>query len=223
MLSSVSVIIPVLNEKTNIQVLLHQLNGSGAEVIVVDGGSTDGSLETIKGFQIKVIESAPGRSTQMNAGATLATGDILLFLHADTRVPDTWQSDLEGIAETDAKWGRFDIRFDSVHPMLVLIALTMNLRSRLSSVCTGDQAMFVRRDTFARLGGFADIPLMEDIEISKRLRSISAPCCLDSKVTTSSWRWQANGIWRTILLMWWLRLQYFFGVSPARLVKQYYS
>ena len=252
----------------------------GVELIVVDGGSTDGTRELAAPLADKVLTSAPGRARQMNAGAAMATGDVLVFLHADTRLPEGFVGMVTdavvgqapfaagpplpptpntpnpsssspspgrsgGLAAKKSHasnnnpvipanagihfdlppydWGRFDARLSPSSPMLNLVAWMMNQRSRLTGICTGDQAIFVRRDLFDRLGGYADIPLMEDIDLSRRLRKISRPACLRPALTTSSRKWQKHGVLRTICLMWWIRLQYWAGVRPERLVQQYYG
>lgn len=167
-----------------------------------------------------VIVSKPGRAIQMNSGAELATGDVLLFLHADTILPDDVDDVISAI-DGDQFWGRFDVRLSGQQFIFRVIESMMNLRSRLTSVATGDQAIFIHRTLFDRIAGFSEIPLMEDIEISKRLRKISKPLCMKQKVITSSRRWQDKGIVRTILLMWKLRLYYFFGMSPERISRMY--
>lgn len=220
-MATITVIIPVLNEAPRIEELLTYL--TDIDVIVVDGGSTDDTLALLAGCNVKVIQSSKGRARQMNAGAVEATGDLLIFLHADTRLPAGWQNDLQDFSDSKKVWGRFDIQFGEKWLIFSVIALMMNWRSRLTGICTGDQAFFIQRSTFDKLNGFADVPLMEDLEMSRRLRRESWPYCQSSKVTTSARRWRTQGVMRTILRMWWYRLQYFFGVSPERLVKSYYS
>ena len=370
-----SVVMPVRNEAEGITQVLAPLQAlrDQLEIIVVDGGSTDGTADLAAPFADKVLASPPGRARQMNAGAAAATGDVLLFLHADTQLPEGFlrmiravipapstvipaqagiqtdaqqteeshpehsaqphpsmdprlreddvggesgasvpgtagashhaspapttpiralptvipapstvipapstvipapstvipaqagiQADVQQAKEPNRKhsahphpprdprvreddvgvgtvipaqagihsdlggqhhWGRFDVRLAPSSPTLRLVAWMMNRRSRLTGICTGDQALFVRRELFNRLGGYAAIPLMEDIELSKRLKRISPPACIRQPLTTSSRRWQTQGVLRTIVLMWWLRLQYWAGVSPAKLVKKYY-
>ncbi len=216
-----SVVIPVLNEAENIGTLLDGL-ADVDDIIVVDGGSTDGTADLLASSGVRTITASKGRAMQMNAGAAVSKGDILLFLHADTQMPSSFLSDLAEFDASNRPWGRFDVRFDSVTPTLSLIAFMMNWRSRLTGICTGDQAIFMRREAFDSVGGFADLPLMEDIEISRRLRLLNRPYCIVEPVTTSSRRWRSGGVWRTILLMWSLRLRYFFGVSPETLAKRYY-
>ena len=194
------------------------------EVIVVDGGSQDRTLEIAEQHADKLIRSGPGRSTQMNAGAELASGEILLFLHADSHIPHTaWQNLLDAEKKMPIQWGFFAIQLDSQNLLLRVVSKLMNWRSRITAIGTGDQCLFVRRELFERLGGFAELPLMEDVEICKRLRKTSAPRIIKERVLTSARRWQANGICRTILLMWRLRLYYFLGVSPQRLHREYYK
>ena len=211
----------MLNEAPHIEKLLAPL--ADIDVIVVDGGSTDNTLALLADLNAKVIQGSRGRARQMNAGAAEATGDILIFLHADTCLPEGWQNDLQDFTDSKKIWGRFNVQFDETTPAFSVIAFMMNWRSRLTGICTGDQAIFVRRSVFDKLDGFADIPLMEDIDISRRLRRESWPYCIPGKATTSARRWRARGLTRTVLHMWWYRLQYFFGVSPERLVKSYYS
>jgi rSAM/selenodomain-associated transferase 2 len=217
-----SIIMPVLNEAADIEAALRALapyRGRGADVVVVDGGSSDGTAELARPLADRVIEASRGRATQMNAGAAAARGASLLFLHADTRLPD--RADrlvLDGL--TQRSWGRFDVRFDD-GGWLHLVAIMINTRSRATGICTGDQALFVTRDAFETIGGFPSIALMEDIAASARLKRISRPLCLHEHVTTSGRKWRKHGILRTILLMWRLRLAYFFGTDPARLARDY--
>jgi rSAM/selenodomain-associated transferase 2 len=200
---------------------LAPLRARGAEVIVVDGGSSDATAALARPFADQVLNSQRGRAAQMNAGAAAARGDVLLFLHADTRLPDgADRLILDGLGQSHRAWGRFDVRFDD-GGALRLVALMMNLRSRLTGICTGDQAMFVTRAAFDSIGGFPPIPLMEDVTAATLLKRVSRPLCLHARVTTSGRRWRQHGIWRTILLMWRLRLAYYFGSDPARLAKQY--
>ncbi len=220
---SLSIIVPVLNEAPGIVeflIGLSELRARGTQLIVVDGGSNDGTLESAAPFADMVIRSKGGRAMQMNAGAAHAQGEALLFLHADTSLPQDADALIEA-AMTSHHWGRFDVRFDDSSRLMRTIAVMMNLRSRISGIATGDQAMFVRHDTFTRLGGFVAIPLMEDIELSTRLKRISRPACLRQRVTTSSRRWKKHGIWRTIFMMWRLRLAYFFGADPRKLAIAY--
>ena len=230
----VSVIIPVLNEETVIRKMLPELQWiqeSGHELIVVDGGSTDDSLAVAKQYSDTAIVSSQGRAIQMNAGASIATGDVLLFLHIDTVLPSDSLNKIitsldHGYGQNNDQlknvWGRFDIRLSGHHFMFRIIEAMMNVRSRLTGISTGDQAIFVNKELFQKIGGYLDIPLMEDIEISRRLKKISRPVCIQDRVIASSRRWEVLGIYRTVFLMWRLRLSYWLGVSPARLVKQYY-
>jgi rSAM/selenodomain-associated transferase 2 len=157
----------------------------------------------------------------MNAGAAAARGGVLLFLHADTRLPDGAERLIAQAMAAGSHWGRFDVRIEGKSAWLPLVAAMMNRRSRLTGIATGDQAMFVTREAFAAAGGFPDIPLMEDIELSRRLLQTGRPACLTARVTTSGRRWEAQGVWRTILRMWWLRLRFFFGADPRRLAVDY--
>ena len=219
-----SVIIPVLNEAENIASMLHSLaplRTRGAQVIVVDGGSQDDTVARARPLADHVLASAKGRARQMNAGAALATGSTLLFLHADTRLPTGADLQVLESIRHGALWGRFDVSIQGLSPMLRVVACMMNLRSRYTGIATGDQAIFVRADSFAQVGGFPDQPLMEDIEISKRLRQWAQPACLRARVVTSGRRWETYGVWRTIVLMWRLRWRYWRGESPEQLKRAY--
>ena len=216
-----TLIVPMLNEEAGIAAALGALRPLGAEIVAVDGGSGDQTLALAAPLCDQLLRSPRGRARQMNAGAAAAHGDILLFLHADTVLPA--QADWlvgEAIAG-DAHWGRFDVRIAGDSGWFPVIAILMNLRSRLTSIATGDQAIFVRRTAFAQVGGFADIPLMEDIVLSQRLRQLGRPACLRQKVTTSGRRWEKQGVLRTVFTMWWLRLRFFFGTDPAKLAREY--
>jgi rSAM/selenodomain-associated transferase 2 len=219
-----SIILPVLNEAERIVPALEELQSlrqAGAEVIVVDGGSRDGTEALAAPLADRVVVSARGRALQMNVGASVAHGDVLLFLHADTTLPrDAWPAIRDAIANGGA-WGRFDVDIQGRQAMLRVIAFMMNLRSRLTGVATGDQAVFVRRAEFERLGGYKPIPLMEDLALSDALKAAAKPVCLRSRVTTSGRRWEEHGLWRTIFLMWRLRLAYRLGVPPAVLARRY--
>ncbi|MEK7437470.1 MAG: TIGR04283 family arsenosugar biosynthesis glycosyltransferase [Pseudomonadota bacterium] len=220
-----SIIIPALDEAACIAATLEslgELRRRGHEVIVADGGSSDATVSIARGIADLVIVSAPGRAEQMNAGAGAATGDVLLFLHADSRLPR--ESDrlvLQGLAAGGAAWGRFDVQIAGARVLLRLVESSMNMRSRLTHICTGDQGIFVRREAFEAVGGYPRQALMEDIAISVRLRRVSAPLCLRARCLTSARRWESGGVLRTIVLMWWLRLQYACGVAPARLARAY--
>jgi rSAM/selenodomain-associated transferase 2 len=222
---TLSIIVPVLDEAATIEAALNALaplRTRGAEVIVVDGGSADQTAALARPLADAVIVSARGRAAQMNAGAVVAHGDVLLFLHADTRLPpDADRLVLDGLRQSGRAWGRFDVAIDGSHPMLPLVAAAMNARSRLTGITTGDQAMFVKRDAFNAISGFPDIALMEDIELSRRLKRVSRPLALRARVTTSARRWESRGVARTILLMWRLRLAYFFGAKPETLARRY--
>lgn len=223
MQSAVSVIVPVLDEEGVLAATLLRARQEGvSEILVVDGGSRDSTTAVAARHADRVLTGAVGRARQMNLGAAHANGDILLFLHADTLVPDGFAL-AAGAAclEHGAVGGRFDVRLEPSSPLLWLTGELINLRSRLSRMSTGDQAMFVRRDVFERLGGFADIPLMEDLELSLRLKRSGPVACLRQRVATSSRRWRRHGIGRTILTMWSLRFLYFLGVSPTTLRRYY--
>lgn len=218
-----SVIVPALNEQDQIESTLRLARQNGAaEIVVVDGGSQDLTVELASPLADRVVTSPRGRSTQMNAGARAASGDVLLFLHADTSLPDGFAPAIErALADPAVVGGRFDVFLSPPSPLLSLVARLMNTRSRLSGIATGDQAIFVRAGVFTRLGGFAEIPLMEDIDFCRRLKREGRIACLRERVTTSSRRWREHGPLRTILRMWTLRLLYFVGVPPARLRRAY--
>ncbi len=220
-----SIVVPALDEAATLPGLLahlQPLRQRGCELIVVDGGSVDGSAALARADSDQVVQAARGRASQMNAGAAVASGDVLLFLHADTRLPP--QADRlvqQALADAGHLWGRFDVQIDGHDRCLPVVAALMNRRSRWTGIATGDQAMFVRRDVFERLGGFAPQPLMEDIELSRRLRALGAPACLRPPVVTSGRRWDTRGVWRTIFLMWRLRWRYWRGESPESLAQAY--
>lgn len=220
-----SIIVPVLNEAEQLHELFaHVLpyQRAGCEVIFVDGGSTDGSamLSEVAGFT--ALCTARGRANQMNVGASQANGDVLLFLHADTRLPQGAARHIEqALANKKHCWGRFDVCITGRPFMLRVVGYLMNWRSRLTGIATGDQAIFVQRVVFESLQGFPDQPLMEDVELSKRLLAFSRPACIDHCVTTSGRRWEMHGVWRTILLMWRLRWAYWRGTNASELVRLY--
>lgn len=222
-----SIVIPALNEAAGIVAALQplqELREHGVELIVVDGGSHDDTADLARPWADRVLTAPRGRARQMNAGAAVAQGRVLLFLHADTRLPDEadrWVLSAIDDAQTGRVWGRFDVAIEGRSPWLKLVAHMMNGRSRLTGIATGDQAIFVATAAFDAVGGFPDIPLMEDIALSKALKRLSRPVCLAAKVTTSGRRWETHGVLRTILLMWWLRLRYFFGADPRRLALEY--
>jgi rSAM/selenodomain-associated transferase 2 len=221
----ISVVVPVLNESTALPALLERLLPflrQGCDVLFVDGGSVDDSVALIEAAGFRVVHSQQGRARQMNAGAAQAKGDVFLFLHADTELPPAAIGCVrQTLASGRHRWGRFDVRISGSHWMLPVVATMMNLRSRLTGIATGDQAMFVFRASFHAAGGFADQPLMEDIELSRRLLRISRPACIAHRVTTSGRRWEAGGVWRTIGLMWRLRWDYWRGVAPDLLARAY--
>ena len=230
---------PALNEAGAIEAALRPLQhwrGSEAEVIVADGGSSDATVIRARQLADQVIAAPRGRARQMNAGAAAATGEVLLFLHADTALPEfAPRAVLEALSlvgplaptvlgrhpKENKCWGRFDVVIAGEPAMLGVIAWCMNLRSRLTGIATGDQALFMTRVAFDKAGGYPDQPLMEDIDMCKRLKRQSAPACLTAQVTTSGRRWEQRGVWRTIWLMWRLRLAYFFGATPEYLAARY--
>ena len=220
---ALSIIMPVLNEADGIEAALQALaplRARGAEVIVADGGSRDRTLALAVPLADHVIDAPRGRAAQMNAGAALATGNVLLFLHADTRLPDDAdQLILDGLARAGRGWGRFDVRIGG--GLLTLVGALMNTRSRLTGIATGDQAMFVTREAFTAAGGFPPIALMEDVALSRTLKRRGRALCLHARVVTSPRRWRQHGLLRTVLLMWRLRLAFFLGVDPAKLAQAY--
>jgi rSAM/selenodomain-associated transferase 2 len=222
-LGRLTIVLPVLNEAAIIVAALQALaplRRRGAEIIVADGYSRDGTAQLAKPFADRVITVPRGRGAPMNAGAALGTGDALLFLHADTALPANADRLIDAALARRA-WGRFDLRIAGSHPLLAVIARMINLRSRLTGIATGDQAIFVTREAFAAVGGFPDLPLMEDIAISRRLKRLCRPYCIGTPAVTSGRRWERNGVVRTILLMWRLRLSYYLGVEPALLARLY--
>ena len=222
---TLSIVMPVLNEAVGLGAALQALapfRARGAQLIVADGGSKDGTMALAQAAGALVIDAPRGRAAQMNAGAQVASAGVLLFLHADTLLPD--DADLlitEAVASGKTLWGRFDVRISGRSRLLEVVATFMNLRSRLSDIATGDQAIFMTRAAFDTVGGFPAQPLMEDIEISNRLRRLSRPACLRAKVVTSGRRWETRGVWRTVLLMWRLRFAYWRGTAPERLAELY--
>jgi rSAM/selenodomain-associated transferase 2 len=219
-----SVIVPALDEAACIQTTLaalSDLRAAGHEVIVVDGGSYDATVSLAEPLADAVLHAPRGRAVQMNMGAEAAKADVLLFLHADTLLPADVARLVRKAVRGGRYWGRFDVSFSRAGPLLQVVAWAMNWRSRLTGICTGDQAMFVTCKLFAQAGGFPKIALMEDIALSKRLRRFGRPACLRQAVITSARRWQQAGVIRTILLMWSLRLRYFLGAAPERLARVY--
>jgi rSAM/selenodomain-associated transferase 2 len=216
-----SIVVPALNEARGIRAALEALaplRKRGHEVIVVDGGSTDGTTELARGLCERMLGAPRGRARQMNAGAAAASGDALVFLHADTRLPDAADDLILGSLRSFL-WGRFDVEIVGRHRLLKLVACAMNVRSRLTGIATGDQAIFVRRDAFA---GFPEIALMEDVAFCKAMKRFGPPACRRERVVTSGRRWESRGVLRTIVLMWRLRLMYFLGACPERLARIYY-
>ena len=217
---TLSIIIPTLNEASIIESLLAQLSDKDIELIVVDGGSDDQTAQRASAHA-KLVHSSAGRAIQMNAGAAAASGDWLWFLHADTQIIEPIKNYIDDMAQSDALWGRFAVRLDDSRWIFRVIERFMNVRSCFTSVATGDQGLFVNKRLFDELGGFPEIPLMEDVALSKRLRKVMPVHCSSLRLMTSARRWQQGGVLKTIFLMWWLRLANVIGVSPAQLVKWY--
>src|SRR5262245_20460922 len=224
-MTKLSIILPVLDEGEAIAATLDALSNLralGTELIVVDGGSRDATIQRARMRADRVISAPRGRALQMNAGAAKATGDVLLFLHADTRLPaDAEHVVLNRLEKSGRAWGRFNVSIDGRSPLLLLVGWLMNTRSQLTGIATADQAIFVRHEAFHAAGGFDEIPLIEDVALCKRLKRVSRPLCLSERVVTSGRRWDEHGVLATILLMWRLRLKYFFGADPKALAKQY--
>ena len=225
--TSLSIVVPTLNEAAGIVAFLHALQSlreRGVEIVLADGGSRDGTVAAATPMVDRVIAARRGRASQMNAGAAVCAGEVLLFLHADCTLPENADRlILHGLASSRRRWGRFDVRLSGTAIMLRIIERAMNLRSRLTGVCTGDQGLFVERALFEQSSGFPEIDLMEDVAFSARLRKAGLPLCLSDSLVTSSRRWEKHGIWRTMVLMWRLRLGYFLGAEPRRLSKIYHG
>jgi rSAM/selenodomain-associated transferase 2 len=223
----VSLIVPVLNEADQMASLdasLQIFKDQSIELIIVDGGSQDNTLAIAKDFADRVISSPRGRAVQMNAGAAAATGDILLFLHSDTILPETFLLELlNDFSCSDQVWGRFDVRLSGTQYPFRVIEYFMNFRSRLTGIATGDQALFIKQEAFRQVNGFPQIALMEDVAMSQQLKRLSRPFCSRQTVITSSRKWETHGIVATVLLMWRLRLAFFLGVNPEHLARIYYD
>lgn len=218
------IIVPVLNESAVLSQQLNKLDvlrAMGAQVLLVDGGSNDRTVQLARDAGFDVLESVRGRARQMNAGARAATSDLLVFLHVDTDLPSGALQQIENHLNSKTGWGRFDVRIAGRSPWLRVISFCMNWRSRLTGISTGDQTFFMTREIFDSVGGFPEQPLMEDIEMSKRLKRLGPPVCLADRVVTSGRRWEQNGVWKTILLMWRLRWAYWRGVPASELARLY--
>lgn len=218
------IVVPLLNESAALTYQLGELDilrAMGAQVLLVDGGSTDHTVQLARDAGLEVLESTRGRAKQMNAGARAKDSDLLVFLHVDTRLPSGALNQIENHLDCKTGWGRFDVRITGSSPVLRVVAFCMNWRSRLTGIATGDQALFMTRELFERVGGFPEQPLMEDIEMCKRLKQFSPPVCLTNRVETSGRRWEQKGVWKTILLMWRLRWAYWRGVPATELAHLY--
>jgi rSAM/selenodomain-associated transferase 2 len=218
---SLSVIVPTLDEAAEIEATLARARTGDVELIVADGGSRDETVAIASRLADQVVLGERGRAAQMNRGARVARGDILLFLHADTWLPADFPAAMRRAIAGGAIGGRFDVELRGTHPLLPLIARLINLRSRWSRIYTGDQAIFVRREAFEQLGGFPAIPLMEDIAFSAALRRLGPTAALHERVSTSARRWEKSGVIRTVLRMWSFRLAFACGVRPEKLARRY--
>lgn len=220
-----SIIVPVLNEARTIAGVLNTLRPfrqRGAEIIVVDGGSDDDTAQLAQPLADRVVKAPRGRAAQMNEGAKVASGFIFLFLPTETRLPpDADTQMMVGRNRDTSVWGRFDMHLTGRHPLLPIVARILNWRSRMSGIASSEQAIFVQRETFFRLGGFADIPVMDDVEMSKRLKAISPPICVTSRVTVPGKRFDREGFWTTLRMMWLMRFRYRTGMKPAEILKRY--
>ena len=224
LVGGLSIVMPVLDEAAGIVARLQSLQPlrrQGVELIVVDGGSQDDTVSLAEPLADRVVTTDRGRGRQMNAGAVCARGNTLLFLHADTVLPPAAMSAVRQALAGGAAWGRFDVRIVDGPAGVAVVAWAMNLRSRITGIATGDQAMFCTREAFSAAGGFPEIALMEDIVLSQRLRAISRPACLRQRVETSGRRWARHGLARTVLTRWWLRLRFWLGASPDALARAY--
>jgi len=221
--ADISIVIPTFNEEVGIITFLTKLQKlrPQCELIVVDGGSDDDTSVLAESYVDDVVTSDKGRSIQMNVGAALASTPTIVFLHADTYLPDDAIEQIEQAISEGYRWGRFDIKLSGQAKILTIVACLMNKRSRWTGIATGDQAIFVEKSLFDHVDGYADIALMEDIELSGKLKGLSKPYCCRSKVISSGRRWLSFGVFRTISLMWWLRLRYFMGADPADLEQLY--
>jgi len=219
-----SIIIPALNEAAGISAqldALHAVREQGVELILADGGSSDDTVAQARDRVDRIVVSGRGRAVQMNAGAARARGTTLLFLHADTHLPDAAVAAIHQAIDAGALWGRFDVRIAGAHPLLRVVEQMMNWRSRLTGIATGDQAIFVRHDRFIAIGGYPELSLMEDVALTTKLKRVGAPACLNERVLTSGRRWEEKGVLRTIILMWRLRAAFFFGAHPDKLSRRY--
>lgn len=223
LIPKLSIIIPVLNEQGNLKKLARHLSEEAdfADIVVVDGGSTDNTIEVAESFANQVLRSEPGRAVQMNAGAKTSKGDYLLFLHADTQLPEDFKTLFTKWQRLSPSWGFFPARLTGSHWAFRIIERAMSFRSKISAIATGDQAICVQSDVFDMVNGYADIPLMEDVAISKQLARMYRPVMFSKPVLTSSRRWEHKGIWATVVLMWKIRFAYFRGASPDELAKLY--
>lgn len=220
----ISIIMPVLDEADGLPACLSRIaaqRGDRVELIVADGGSADDTVGVARKLSEHVVVAPRGRASQMNAGAAVASGEVLLFLHADTRLPEGGLACILEAVDKGAVWGRFDVQIEGEAWMLRVVAALMNLRSRLSGIATGDQAIFVRREVFDAVSGYPDIALMEDVALCTALRRVARPACLRQRVITSGRRWEKHGVLRTIFLMWRLRAAYWLGENPDELALRY--
>jgi len=222
-----SIVVPARNEEKgigNTLAALQPLRAQGHEVIVVDGGSVDATATLAAAGADRVLNASSGRASQMNAGAHVASGDVLLFMHADCALPPNAADEIRAAMRYGLRWGRFDVTIVGQPHVLKLVAYMMNLRSRLTGIATGDQGIFVQRALFMRVDGYAALPLLEDVALSKTLKRVAGrPACLRARIRTSGRRWEAKGAWNTIVTMWRLRLAFALGADPGKLASQYES
>ena len=222
-MASVTVVIPTLDDATVLERLLTGLSSCHFEVVVVDGGSRDNSVAVAGRFGYRVLDTQSNRGLQLNTGVAESTGDWLWLLHADSTISPAIVAAIGEITDGPAGWGRFDIQLADASALLKVVAHGMNNRSWLTGICTGDQGMFVHRSLLEAIGGVPEQPLMEDIELSRRLRRVGKPIRRRELLTTSIRRWQRDGVVVTIARMWWFRLRYFFGADPHALARDYYD
>ncbi len=219
----IAIVIPVRNEAAMLPQALQRLKALQGvdEIVFVDGESSDGSAALIQAAGFICLLSTAGRAKQMNMGTAQTKSEIILYLHVDTAISSSHISDIKKTYNQAFAYGRFDVSLSNKRLTYRIISFFINLRSCLSKVATGDQGIFVRRTMFEAVGGYPEIPLMEDIALTKALRRKGKVLCLRNKLETSSRRWEQHGVMRTVWLMWKLRFLYWLGVSPEKLAGMY--